>query len=101
MRIEFRDGSPVVTYREPPLWVSHSTVLLTQPGFPVGRSVFTETPPPDDQPVGPEQDPRDPDRVGVPQFANPDRFTELTGLYARLARSDQVQRLLFREGEIP
>lgn len=92
VRIGFRDGSPVVTYRDPPLWVSHSTVLLTQPGFPVGRSVLPETPTAGNQPVTPEQG---------PQFADLDRFLELTGVYARLAKSDEVQRLLFMGGEIP
>ncbi len=36
----YRVGSNGISYRQQEQWVSHETLLVTQPGFPVGRTVL-------------------------------------------------------------
>jgi hypothetical protein len=86
-RFEFRDSVPHMVYKEPKLWRSDVRLLVTQPGFPVGRSIFSET-----TRAG-EEEP-------VAEFADPARFTELAILYAHLAVSNDVRAIMRRDGPL-
>ena len=68
-----------VSYRKPMVWQSQSLLLLTQNGFPYGRSVIP--------PAGTGTAP--------PQYAN---LAGLTDLYSQFANSDDVKRLMRQEG---
>jgi hypothetical protein len=69
-----------VAYRKPELWQSQTLLLLTQPGFPWGRTVL-------------------PTESGTaPRYADPYRFSSLTDLYSQFANSDEVRRIMRREG---
>jgi hypothetical protein len=76
-RISFDHGVQL-RYRTPPSYKSQTTLLITQPGFPWGRTVSTYIP--GDQKTG---------QPAVPA-SDPVRLATLTGLYAQLATSDQV-----------
>ena len=67
----FRVSSEGIGYRTSEVWQSQSLLLLTQPGFPYGRTVFPSTPA---QPA-----------------PDPSRLQSLTELYAQLAGSDAVR----------
>ena len=73
-----RVSSHGIAYRQPVVWQSQSLLLLTQPGFPWGR-VFPST-------------------AASPAATGPSRLQSLTELYARLANSDKVRRMMDREG---
>jgi hypothetical protein len=75
-------------YRESELWASSTRLLVTQRGFPWGRAVTDE--------AAIEQQA---DQLGV-RFANPDRFISLAFLYAELATSDPVKRIMRQDGPI-
>lgn len=79
-------GNPYVSYRTSELWTSRATLLVTQKQFPEGRSVFQQTIPPSSTKT----------QTFAPQFADPNRFTELTNLYAQLATSDPVRQLMIK-----
>ena len=74
-------GSPAVAYREHQIFQADTTLLVTQAGFPEGRTVL-----PGDQtaPVG---------KQGI-QYADPGRFSSLAVVYGQLANGDVVQRRL-------
>ena len=75
-------------YRESELFASSTRLLVTQRGFPWGRAVAEEA-------VVEQQA----EQLGL-RFANPDRFISLAFLYAELATSDPVKRLMRRDGPI-
>jgi DNA-binding CsgD family transcriptional regulator len=78
-----------LAYREKEQWVSRAVVLITEPDFPEGRAVFEQ------MPVVPAvQDPT------APEFAAPDRFTQLATLYAPLAAGDDVRSIMLRDGPL-
>jgi hypothetical protein len=83
MHVELEDGQPKFRYREPVLWSAHSTLLVTQEGFPWGRSIL------DEMVAVPAETP---EPALVPRFATPDRFISLALLYSELANSDSVRR---------
>lgn len=87
--VSWQDGSLELRYRSQEVWQNSSTLLLTQRGFPEGRSIF----PPVKQPL-PGEDPKPPD------YADPGRFAGLTDLYAALATSDDVLALIRRGGPL-
>ena len=72
-----------LSYRKPEIWQSSSTVLLTQKGFPWGRSSLP------------------PSQQGASQFGGPSWLAGLTELYAQFANSDPVRALMLREGASP
>jgi hypothetical protein len=93
-------GSSGVTYRDKEQWLSHETLLVSQTGFPIGQSVLNEVVPlrtSSGSTVTGDQG--NPDYI--PRYADTGRFSELAVLYARLANSDPVERLLFKAGPIP
>jgi hypothetical protein len=69
-------------YRKPEVWQSSSNVLLTQKGFPWGRSSL-------------------PAQEGSSQFGGPGWLSGLTELYAQFANSDQVRAIMLRSGASP
>jgi hypothetical protein len=80
------------SYRQPEQWTSEGTVLVSQRGFPWGRSItelFTFSV---DEATGRE--------FSEPRFGSPDRFSDLAALYAELAVSDPVREIMLRDGPI-
>lgn len=81
-----------VTHRQSETWAARSVLLVTQSGFPWGRSV-------------PEQDVVPVTRKGlpsyvVPRFADPDRFKELAVVYANLVDSEGVRSVMAESGPV-
>lgn len=92
-----RIGPGGVTWRQDEVWVTRSILFVTQQGFPWG---YTNPVTADE--TGKQQ--RKQTEAG--QFADPARFSSLAVLYAQLATSDQVRKLIappdgfIRDGEI-
>jgi hypothetical protein len=83
--VEFDGGVP--TLRAPgKAWQSDATLFVTEQGAPWGRSVL-------DSPARAAAG-------SAPAFSDPSRFIGLAALYARLADSDEVRRILLRDGPI-
>ncbi len=82
-RVEFK-GNPRLVYRDPVVYQSTVQMLVTQPGFPEGRSVFNTTP--ITLPSG---------RIDNPTFADPSRFTELASLYSQLVMGNVESERVF------
>lgn len=74
-----------VSYRKPMVWQSQALLLLTQTGFPYGRTVIPPAGTP--APV--------PGNSTPPQSVNP---STLTDLYSAFANSDDVKRLMRDKG---
>ena len=68
--------------------MSRAMLLITEPKFPEGRSVFEQSVPP-----ASSDTPQD----YAPPFASPDRFIALANLYGQLATSDPVRRIMLKE----
>lgn len=86
-RVSFAHGTPKFSYRHAVTYVSAETLLITQTGFPAGRSTFpyavTKNGP-------------------VSSFADPSRFASLADFYAFLANSDSVAALARQKaGRLP
>jgi hypothetical protein len=88
VRVDFQGGSPSVTYREAERWQSTARLFVTQQGFPWGSTV-------------PDYVPSDPDS-GTPPIpvADQGRLSSLAVLYAQLATSDPVVRLIGERKEL-
>jgi len=86
-----RVGPDGVGYRQSEEWSSTSRLGVTQQGFPWGR-LFAQ----DAKALTPAEQAR---RLGIP-IADPNRFKDLAFLYAELATSDPVRRLILRSGPI-
>ena len=84
-RVELVGGKPQFTARAHEVWLSASTLFVTQDGFPWGRTIFDETVKIDG--AGEEV---------VPRFGDPGRYSGLATLYVELAKGDAVRRS-FRE----
>ena len=78
-------GSPAVKYREHEQWASFAMLFVTQQGFPWGRLTTA--------PVGTSSD----NKVG---FESEARFANLAQLYAYLASSDPVHKLILKKGPL-
>jgi hypothetical protein len=84
-----RVGSDGVSPRENNTWVTASTLLVTQEGFPWGRAIL------DDMiEVGGGDGNTEP--ALVPKFSDPGRYSGLAAIYAELAKGDAVQRRAMR-----
>lgn len=79
-----------IAYRSPPTYVATTTMFVTQPGFPWGRTVLNEYL--KAQGGGPNAQP-------VSKFADPGRLSYLAALYARLAGGDGVKKILDPTGK--
>lgn len=86
----FSGGSPKLEHRQDEMWVSYGRLLVTQAGFPQGRSDIGDV-------MGGAQDPEAP---RAQQFADPQRFVDMAILYARLATTEPVRRLMITGGPI-
>jgi hypothetical protein len=85
-----------ITYRSSELWSTTMRLLVTQSGFPEGRLYAQEpTKPGEAGPTAGDQA----DKLGIP-IADPARFNTLAILYAQLATSDPVRRLMLRNRPI-
>jgi hypothetical protein len=82
----FSGKGPLLQYRQGEQWVSYSTLFVTQEGFPWGG-----VNPPRSAKKATTQEDQD-------QAADPNRFSTLAVLYARLATSDPVRQILLKEG---
>jgi hypothetical protein len=85
----FRVSSNGVSFRQQNTWQATETVLLTQRGFPWGRTVF-----PYSQSTAAGQ------QVYTTPFADPGRFSSLAVLYAALANSDAVHAQVKKGGPL-
>ena len=88
VRVSPEDG---VSYRQQEKWVSRAMLLITEPQFPEGRSVF-------EQKIPPASTNRA--QRFAPGFASPERFIALANLYAELATSDPVRQIMLRNGRL-
>jgi len=77
-------GKPGIAYHESEVYLSASTMLVTQQGFPWGRAIL------DDMITVDPGDGGEP--VLVPRYGDPGRYAGLAQLYAELAKGDAVQR---------
>jgi hypothetical protein len=87
VRVDFDGGVPRLAYRTPLVWGSTSTVLITEKGFPWGASSLQ-----DDEALKRGKEPKG------PQYTDPGRFYQLAVLYARLAKSDEVRKIIASKG---
>src|SRR5262245_61143016 len=85
------------TYRQSQLYESTTRLGVTQNGFPWGRLFATE--PSKDGAAVPMTPAEQAAKLGIP-IADPNRFNNLAILYAELATSDPVRRLMLRDGPI-
>lgn len=81
-----RVGLDGLSYRTPLVWGSTSTVLITEKGFPWGASSLQD-----------ESLERG-EKPNGPQYTDPGRFYSLVVLYARLAKSDDVRKIIAGKG---
>ncbi|MGH2716446.1 MAG: hypothetical protein ACRDM7_21685 [Thermoleophilaceae bacterium] len=81
------DGGPVLTQRGSETWSIESSLLVTQPGFPEGRTTLPTTSVEGVPGIQTTPQPRS----GQLEFADPTRFSALANLYAELAVSDRVR----------
>lgn len=86
-RVDFAGGSPQVSYRAQEQWISSSTVLVTQDGFPWGRAILDEVVPLNTPGETPSY---------IPRYGDAARYSGLAALYAELAKSDEVRRNVLR-----
>jgi hypothetical protein len=85
VRVGFAHGSVSLSYRQQQTWQSTTRLLVTQEGFPWGRSVFPATSPTTVPSTGNSAS------SGI-EFADPTRFTGLAVLYTQLINGDLIQR---------
>jgi hypothetical protein len=86
-----------LTYRQSELYQSTTRLGVTQNGFPWGRLFATE--PSKDGAAVPMTPAQQAEKLGIP-IADPNRFNNLAILYAELATSDPVKRLMLQDGPI-
>jgi hypothetical protein len=81
-KVSFAGGGPTVKYRQAQIWQSEAVLFVTQRGFPWGTTT------PQYQPANPAE--------GLPPVptADANRLSSLAVLYAQLATTHQVQRLM-------
>jgi hypothetical protein len=106
VRVSFDGTTPRFSYRTQETWESQALLLLTQSGFPWGRSVIptpelSPTPTTETTTAGGtvQQDQR-PRQQQQQQFGETERFSGLAALYSTLATSDAVRQAMLRDGPI-
>jgi hypothetical protein len=87
-RLDFDGLKPDLSYRESEVWISSSTLFVTQDGFPWGRSILDDV-----IKVG-GKDGLPP--AYIPRYGDPGRYAGLAQLYAALARSDGVRHAVLK-----
>jgi len=86
-------GPSGVTYRQAEVWSSSAKLLVSQDGFPEGRSITEQYKFVIDEVTGKE--------VAQPLFASSTRFRELAALYAALATTDPAIAVITNDGPLP
>lgn len=97
MRISFDGGSPKFQYRDMEQWDSTSALFVTSRKFPWGSVL----PPQSQALVDPTTRVTSDGETAGPTGVDPAYLANLAGLYARLAMSDPVLRLMYPKGPIP
>ena len=90
-----RVGPNGLEYRQSELWSSTVRLLVTQNGFPEGRLYAQQPTEGDAVPQAGDQA----KQLGIP-VVDPGRFNSLAILYARLATSDPILRLMSKDGPV-
>jgi hypothetical protein len=90
----FRVSSTGLTWRKPETWQSTTKIMLTQPGFPWGRSVLPGSV--DAPAVSPDNQQDVPtDAQGRKlQFADPSRLAYLAWIYSHFLMGDEVRTMI-------
>jgi hypothetical protein len=90
-------SAPHFAYRQNQEFSSQATLFVTQQGFPWGYAA----PPTVSPNATPQADAStEAKALGAKQFADPTRFPSLAVLYAYLAMSDPVKRIMLRHGPV-
>jgi hypothetical protein len=84
------DGGPKLTYRKAETWSASTKLLITQPGFPWGRSVLPGSV---TTPGVPDSSSGDSGEGGV-QFADPSRLAYLAWIYSHFLMGDEVRTMI-------
>jgi hypothetical protein len=91
----FKVSDGGLSYRKPETWASSTKLLITQPGFPWGRSVLPSTADGQSQTTTAGQDSAAPtgrDQKGREvTFADPSRFAYLAWIYSHFLMGDEVR----------
>jgi hypothetical protein len=92
------DGGPKLSWRKTETWADSTKLLITQPGFPWGRSVLGtsgEAAADDTSVTGAGVTTTGTDKKGRDvQFADPSRFSYLAWIYSHFLMGDEVRRSL-------
>ena len=93
--VAWAGSGPRLTQRATQTWHSTATLIVTQPGFPVGRAIFNDVVPVNGGVQGPNG-------TGyTSRFADPGRFADLATLYSQLASGDAVRHEILKQGPLP
>jgi hypothetical protein len=92
MHLSFK-GGPTFSYRDSEQWDSTSTLFVTSHKFPWGSVLAPQSQQVIPRSLLPQED-------AVPSGVDPAHLTNLAGLYARLAISDEVYRMMLKGGPI-
>jgi hypothetical protein len=84
------DGGAKLTYRKAETWSASTKLLITQPGFPWGRSVLPGSVM---TPGVPDSSSSDSGESGV-QFADPSRLAYLAWIYSHFLMGDEVRTMI-------
>jgi hypothetical protein len=91
--VRVSSSSPHFSYRQNQTFSSEARVFVTQQGFPWGYAAPPTANPALDAAAAAKL-------LGTRQFADPTRFPSLAVLYAYLAMSDPVKRIILRSGPV-
>src|SRR4051812_11150414 len=80
--VPFAGGKPGFKHRNPIIYSAQARVLVTQSGFPWGRTILPSSP----QGSAPTT------TTATPSYADPSRFSTLATFYAQLVNGDRIQR---------
>ena len=80
-RVSFPGGKPHLTYRTPVIYAAQGRILVTQSGFPWGRTILPTS----------SASPSGGGVQGNTTYADPSRFILLAELYATLANGDEIK----------
>lgn len=89
----FKVSDGGLSYRKPETWASSTKLLITQPGFPWGRSVLPSSAAEDQKQAGQASvAPTGRDQKGrAVTFADPSRFSYLAWIYSHFLMGDEVR----------
>jgi hypothetical protein len=89
------DGGPNLTYRKTETWADSTKLLITQPGFPWGRSVLGTSAQTGADGTELQESMAATDKKGREvQFADPARFSYLAWIYSHFLMGDEVRQSL-------